>query len=240
MSAQRSRQRQKDEMKQLEQHNNFLQEENSKLWDLINALQKENNLLTHNFKNGQNDLEKEDNDDSRISSYITREERSKKSSGKLKSALFLATLLTICVLNGTNKENSNIVKIGGVIPFFGKNLKQSPKSLSYFEEKCKNFCDKNDHRSWLRNRISKKVEFIHDTELVKYNENGMENDLVPMVCINPHEINSELINQVFLLHRDQLKATKLKTQTYYIPEILEVRSKSEDFDDLEYLREDSE
>lgn len=154
MSAQRSRQRQKNMLQILEQENQTIKQQNSDLFRRLTESQRENVVLKERIANleaTRRSASTSDNEDtlSHASSELVRENRKTSYASHGNVFLVLVAVLAITFVpfaGGRSGNTSNsAVKMGGVVPFFAPTTSTSAKAPGLdVSAYCRKFCKREE------------------------------------------------------------------------------------------------
>ncbi len=228
MSAQRSRNRQKFKIERLVNENSFLKKENKKLKNMVRNLEEENNFLKNSItsKGDKKSISTEDdtierNFKSVTSSFeIFREERkSSQSFKKGKGILFVVCLLFVCFL--TNKEESQLVKKAGMIPFISNKIR-SDRQLAFLEEKCNSYCEARDRPSSTDTSLQVFQNPKGGLQLWERDKLNLD-ESTPLMCFNPHLEERDRIYRMFLFDKFIMENSKNQSGLFYIPHVIQIK-----------------
>lgn len=146
MSAQRSRQRQKNLLQILEQENLELKTHNTLLYQQLMTSQAENAELKETIKRleeAKRAPSVSETDETMSISSLQDGFRTRASTGSSinRGLLFLAIAALACVLMPPSGGESSPVKMSGVVPFIGNKISSnSPTQLKTIEAQCQKYC----------------------------------------------------------------------------------------------------
>ena len=194
MSAQRSRQRQKNMQECMDKENKTLKAKNTELKKQVLILKEENQelrlrvLVLERSKTAECSSE-EEKTNSEISEVYRDQNQHKSNFGfnKIHVFLFLAIVCVFLVPSGITFENP-VIKMGGVVPMISSFLPVNSRQLKSIDDICRSHCQKQsgayehkfDHPEIYLNKIK---SFEHKTETEKQIE--LFANTRKLVCFDP-------------------------------------------------------
>lgn len=198
MSAQRSRQRQKNMQEFMEHENKTLKSKNKDLKKQLIVLKDENDKLKLKIKVLESSRttdcsSEEEGSNSEISNiFRSKEEKTGFGINKTSFFLFIALIGVFLVPNGGGIENT-VTKMGGIVPMISSNLPQLNKQLKTIDDMCRDYCDEKitkgqshlAYKSQYRKERNKIQSLGHYSEKMRQIELFEKVDVNKLVCFSP-------------------------------------------------------
>ena len=224
MSAQRSRNRNKLLMSQLQDENQHLRGHNSELVQKLNLLKEENSFLRAQLKDTDLAKRSYSTDESYETQNITNRKLRRISSPQAvtlyKNILVISAIVMTITLGPKNTPEG--VKLGGIVPLLTNDINKDVKQLHTMENICKDYCLKHHHCDEEDDNINKQVRLLAEItkEVQVFDGINTNEKIVPLMC---YDHNNEKVKHVFLFKESSLQMVRGEGQTLYAPELVLVK-----------------
>lgn len=220
MSAQRSRNRSKAVMGQLQDENAYLRLHNTELIHKLQLLKEENSLLREQLASSPRTEHALSEDAAEERVQVTRRTRAETVTLYKNVLVISAIVLAMTMAPGDAPES---VKLGGVVPLLTTDPSRSVKQLQSMESICKSFClrthgcDRDEDDA-----VSRQVRLLADLtrEVQLYTGPNNRDRLVPLACSDE---KNEHVKHIFLFKRSSLNTVKREKDMLYAPELVIVK-----------------
>lgn len=219
MSAQRSRNRSKMVMSQLQDENTYLRLHNTELIQKLQMLKEENMFLHGQLNNGQTDVANSE-ESTEGEGVISRQSRPE-TVALYKNVLVISAIVLAMTLAPNQAPQS--VKLAGVVPLLTSDVSMPVKQLQDMDSICKGYClrhncsnDADDKRALNEVRLLSDIT----REVQLYTGPGGRDKLVPLMCV---EAEKERSRHIFLFRESSLQVMRKENEILYAPELVIVK-----------------
>lgn len=225
MSAQRSRNRNKMVMGQLQDENQYLRLHNNELIQKLQLLKEENSFLRDQMnenKPSKRSISTDALDGSREEDDPVPYRKSSPQAVTLYKNVLVISAIVLAITMAPNQTPES-VKLGGVVPLLTTDLAKSVKQLQSMESICKGYCLRH-HRcdDEPLDSVTKELRLLAEItkEVQLYTGSGSKDKLVPLMCF---EEKNEKVKHVFLFKESSLQVVKKDKEMLYAPELVIVK-----------------
>lgn len=225
MSAQRSRNRSKMVMNQLQDENQYLKLHNNELIQKLNILKEENNFLREQLRDhhgNDRSYSTDDQENNKLTTIPRTIRISRPQTVSLLKNMLMISAVVLAVTVGNNNTPES-VKLGGIVPLLTTETNKSVKHLQSMENICKAYCLKQHLCEKEKpEETAKQVRLLADItkDVQVYMGPSGKDKLVPLMCFEDKDDKEQ---HIFLFKESSLQVMRDGNRLLYAPELVIVK-----------------